>query len=74
MVFSNVGRARLPAIASTSARFCANAPLKAGRKCSGRTWSNGGIPNGVVHGASSGLCDAPALGFAAALLGARTLD
>ena len=73
MVFSNVGLARLPAIASISQISSAKARLKAGRTCSGRIWSNGGISNGVVQGASSGFCDAAALGLDAAPPGARAL-
>jgi hypothetical protein len=42
-------------------------------KCSVRTLSNGGISNGVVHGASRGLCAAARAGLAFALEAAAFL-
>ena len=69
MVLANVGLAGSLAMAAISLRCCRRKLWSnAGMKCSVLTLSNGGISNGVVHLASSGLLLAPSLGFASAAL------
>src|SRR5262245_57968981 len=55
MELANVGLALLPAIASISTILSVKARSNDGMNCSAFTRANGGISNGVVHVASSGL-------------------
>src|SRR5690349_21551793 len=55
MVLAKSGAAGSWVMASTSAVWSAKARSKAGRKCSGRIASNGGVSNGVCQGRNSGF-------------------
>ena len=57
-MLANVGAAGLAATASTSFRRSAIPASNAGRKCSVRIFSNGAIPNGVVHSVKNGFVSA----------------
>ncbi len=54
-VFANVAGSVLDAIASISFLRSAIPASNAGTKCSGRIFSNAGIPNGVAHSVKNGF-------------------
>ena len=70
-VLASVGAASTATIAAISASCRRIAARNAGRKCSGRMRSNGGMPNGALQSVSNGLSFGAAAGVSALIGTAR---